>query len=164
MSGKPPCRVRRREIPCNEKDQHRNRLSMLVGRAHLARQCASGRMSSLGARLRTREVSGRDASLPAPLLATPLELVARGAVGALPQNPTRELRPLTPQGTLSLDPFSASRLERTSITLPLPAFFLPLPLIYAPKPSTALPTAQSQQSSRPATNTTRRESRKSATA
>ena len=84
---KPPCRVRRREIPCNEKDQHRNRLSMLVGRAHLARQCASGRISSLGARLRTREVSGRDASLPAPLLATSLKLVARGAVGALPQTP-----------------------------------------------------------------------------
>ena len=94
-SGKPPCRVRRREIPCNEKDQHRSRLSMLVGRAHLARQSASGRMSSLGARLRTREVSGRDASLPAPLLATFLELVARGTVGALPQ---------TPQGTPSLDP------------------------------------------------------------
>ena len=29
-------------------------------------------------------------------------------------NPTRELRPLTPQGTLSLDPFFASRLERAS--------------------------------------------------
>ena len=79
-------------------------------------------------------------------------------------NPTRELRPLTPQGTLSLDPFSASRLERASFTLPLPAFFLPLTLVYAPKPSTASPTAQSQQSSRSATNTTRRESRKSATA
>ena len=60
---------------------------MLVGRAHLAGQCASGRMSSLGARLRTREVSGRDASLPAPLLVTPLELVARETVGALPQTP-----------------------------------------------------------------------------
>ena len=87
----------------------------------------------------------------------------RNCWGVAP-NPTRELRPLTPQGTLSLDPFSASRLERTSLTLPLPAFFLPLPLVYAPKPSTASPTAQSQQSSRPATNTTRRESRKSATA
>ena len=51
--------------------------------------------SSLGARLRTRKVTGRDASLPAPLLAASLELVGRGTVGALPQ---------TPQGTLSLDP------------------------------------------------------------
>ena len=51
--------------------------------------------SSLGARLRTRKVRGRDASLPAPLLAASLELVGRETVGALPQ---------TPQGTLSLDP------------------------------------------------------------
>ncbi len=51
--------------------------------------------SNLGARLRTRKVRGRDAALPAPLLAAFLELVGRGTVGALPQ---------TPQGTLSLDP------------------------------------------------------------
>ena len=51
--------------------------------------------SSLEARLRTRKVRGRDASLPAPLLAASLGLVGRGTVGALPQ---------TPQGTLSLDP------------------------------------------------------------
>ena len=51
--------------------------------------------SSLGARLRTRKVTGRDASLPAPLLSAFGILVARGTVGALPQ---------TPQGTLSLDP------------------------------------------------------------
>ena len=51
--------------------------------------------SSLGARLRTRKVTGRDASLPAPLLSAFEMLVARGTVGALPQ---------TPQGTLSLDP------------------------------------------------------------
>ena len=53
-----------------------------------------------GARLRTREVTGRDASLPAPLLAVSLELVARKTVGALPQ---------TPQGTLSLDPARGRR-------------------------------------------------------
>ena len=66
-----------------------------LGRAHLARQCASSRKSSLGARLRTRKVTGRDASLPAPLLSAFEMLVAHGTVGALPQ---------TPQGTLSLDP------------------------------------------------------------
>ena len=54
-----------------------------------------GGKSSLGARLRTRKVTGRDASLPAPLLSAFEMLVARGTVGALPQ---------TPQGTLSLDP------------------------------------------------------------
>ena len=53
--------------------------------------------SGLRARLRTRKVTGRDASLPAPLLSAFGILVARGTVGALPQ---------TPQGTLSLDPFS----------------------------------------------------------
>ena len=56
--------------------------------------------SSLGARLRTRKVRGRDASLPAPLLVTSLGLVGRGTVGVLPQ---------TPQGTLSLDPARGRR-------------------------------------------------------
>ena len=50
-----------------------------------------------GALLRERKVTGRDASLPAPLLLASLGLVARGTVGALPQ---------TPQGALPLDPFS----------------------------------------------------------
>ena len=51
--------------------------------------------SSLGALLRERKVTGRDASLPAPLQAASLGLVGRGTVGALPQ---------TPAGTLSLHP------------------------------------------------------------
>ena len=51
--------------------------------------------SSLGARLRTRKVTGRDASLPALLLSAFDILISRGAVGALPQ---------TPAGTLSLHP------------------------------------------------------------
>ena len=54
-----------------------------------------GGRAAWGARLRTRKIRGRDASLPAPLLAASLRLVGRGTVGALPQ---------TPQGTLSLDP------------------------------------------------------------
>ena len=33
-------------------------------------------------------------------------------------NPTRELRPLTPQGGFPLDPFLAPRLERFSLTVP----------------------------------------------
>ena len=55
---------------------------------------------SLGARLRTRKVRGRDAALPAPLLSAFEMLVGRGTVGALPQ---------TPQGTLSLDPARGRR-------------------------------------------------------
>ena len=54
----------------------------------------------MGARLRTRKVTGRDASLPAPLLSAFEMLIARGTVGALPQ---------TPQGTLSLDPARGRR-------------------------------------------------------
>jgi len=57
------------------------------GRAHLARQYASGRIRRLGALLRERKVTGRDASLPAPWLTSSFELVARGTVGALPQTP-----------------------------------------------------------------------------
>ena len=56
--------------------------------------------SSLGARLRTRKVRSRDASLPAPLLTASLGLVGLGTVGALPQ---------TPQGTLSLAPARGRR-------------------------------------------------------
>ena len=56
--------------------------------------------SSLGARLRTRKVRGRDATLPAPLLTASLGLVGLGTVGALPQ---------TPQGTLSLAPARGRR-------------------------------------------------------
>ena len=48
-----------------------------------------------GALLREREVTGRDASLPAPFVDFSFGVVARETVGALPQ---------TPQGTLSLDP------------------------------------------------------------
>ena len=53
-----------------------------------------------GARLRTRKVTGRDASLPAPCLSFLFELVVRETVGALPQ---------TPQGTLFLDPARGRR-------------------------------------------------------
>ena len=59
-----------------------------------------GGRAAWGARLRTRKIRGRDASLPAPLLAASLGLVGRGTVGALPQ---------TPQETLSLDPARGRR-------------------------------------------------------
>ena len=89
-----PCRLRRGEIP-----YLRERAAMVARPAIRSRPSARHSIdveeSSLGARLRTREVTGRDASLPAPLLSAFDKLVARPTVGALPQ---------TPQGTLSLDP------------------------------------------------------------
>ena len=45
----------------------------------------------MGALLRERKVTGRDASLPAPLLSAFKMLAARGTVGALPQAPLRKL-------------------------------------------------------------------------
>ena len=80
------------------------------GRTHLARQSIVVGKTCLGARLRTRKVTGRDALLPAPLLSAFEMLVARGTVGALPQ---------TPQGTLSLDP---ARGRRKGMKSPLDPF------------------------------------------
>ena len=48
--------------------QGRGVVERLCGRAHLARQCASSGQSRLGALLRERKVTGRDASLPAPFV------------------------------------------------------------------------------------------------
>ena len=77
-----------------------------------------GGKSSLGALLRERKVTGRDASLPAPLLAVPFELVARETVGALPQTPA-EAPPLHPaRGNFPLDPFRAIELVALPILLP----------------------------------------------
>ena len=103
----------------------------LRGRAHLARQCVSSWWSSLGAHLRMRKVTGRDASLPAPLLGASLELSARKTVGALP--PTRELRPLTPQGGFPLDPFFAPQLERISTAICFCSFFSLQPNRFMPQ-------------------------------
>ena len=52
----------------------------------------------------------------------------RNSWGVAP-NPTRELRPLTPQGTLSLDPFWAAQLGRITQTGFLTCFFLLLTLL-----------------------------------
>ena len=115
----PPCRLRRGEIP-----YLRERAAMVARPAIRSRPSARHSIdveeSSLGARLRTREVTGRDASLPAPLLSAFGVLVARGTVGALPQTPP-EAPPLDSargrrKGTKSppLDPFRAIEL----VTLP----------------------------------------------
>ena len=82
-------------MPCRQRFRMGGGLRRIVANRNLWFFTESWGKSSLGARLRTRKVTGRDASLPAPLLSAFKMLVARGTVGALPQ---------TPQGTLSLDP------------------------------------------------------------
>ena len=81
--------------------------------------------SSLGARLRTRKVTGRDASLPAPLLSafrcwSPVELLGRCP------KPHKGRCPLTLQGALPLDPFS--RLSWSRFHAPSACSFLALRL------------------------------------
>jgi len=74
----------------------KNRLRLkdqLLGRAHLARHSIDVEKSSLGARLRTREVTGRDASLPAPFVGHVWHTGRpRGSWGAAP-NPARDAVP-----------------------------------------------------------------------
>ena len=84
----PPCRARRRDIPACGKNRLRLK-DQLLGRAHLARHSIDVEKSSLGARLRTREVTGRDASLPAPFVGHVWHTGRpRGSWGVAP-NPTR---------------------------------------------------------------------------
>ena len=115
----------------------------VVGRAHLARHSIDVEKSSLGALLRERKVTGRDASLPAPLLAASLELVGRGTVGALPQ---------TPQGALPLDPAKGSSTLWTHIRaielVPSPCFarvFILLALRLPPLPHDSIIPPRCQQ-------------------
>ena len=75
--------------------ERRTLLPMLVGRTNGRDNMQVMGKASCGALLREREVTGRDASLPAPLLSAFGILVARETVGALPQ---------TPQGAPPLDP------------------------------------------------------------
>ncbi len=69
-----------------------------------------------GARLRTRKVTGRDASLPAPLLwRFPLNWSPAEQLGRCP-NPQQGRCPCTLQGALPLDPFWAARLGCVRLT------------------------------------------------
>ena len=73
----------------------KNRLRLkdqLLGRAHLARHSINVEKSKLWARLRTREVTGRDASLPAPCWLSFWSGRPRNGWGVAP-NPTRDAVP-----------------------------------------------------------------------
>ena len=115
------------------------------GRAYLARQSIVVGKTCLGARLRTREVTGRDAPLPAPLLAAFLVLVSRPAVGALPQNP---------QGTLFLDPIERLRWSHSLNSSACGFFILPPPmlLMFAASPANPHNPSQSAHSDRAASS------------
>ena len=69
-----------------------------------------------GAHLRMRKVTGRDASLPAPLLSAFGILVARKTVGALPQTLPEALPLDSARGNFPLDPFRA--IELFSLSYP----------------------------------------------
>ena len=108
-----PCRLRRGEIPACGKvmlcleDQR-------CGRANGRDNVQVMDRAAWGALLRERKVTGRDASLPAPLWTFLFELVARGTVGALPK---------PHKGAPTLDPFFAARLECFSLRFGLSGFF-----------------------------------------
>ena len=95
-----------------------------VGRAHLARHSTDVGKSSLEALLRKREVTGRDASLPAPLLTFPLEWSPEKQLGRCPK-PHKGRCPLTLQGALPLDPFFASRLVGSQSVIAIEAIIAP---------------------------------------
>ena len=98
--------------------QGRGVVEQLCGRAHLARQCASSGQSGLGALLRERKVTGRDASLPAPLLAASFGIgLTRNSWGVAP----------APQGALPLDPAKGS----STLWTPIRAIELASPPCFA---------------------------------
>ena len=102
--GKPPCRARRRETPACGKEPLRSQ-DQLCGRAHLARQYAASWIEQLGGR------SCGSAKLLAGTLRClhlcwrlPWNWSPAQQLGRCPK-PHKGRRPLTLQGTLSLDPF-----------------------------------------------------------
>ena len=137
-SGKPFGRSRRSEIPCLRKEQLWLKV-IQFGRAHLARHCTVVGMSSLGARLRTREVRGRDASLPALCLTVPLEWSPVEQLGRCPK-PHKGRCPLTLQGEIfPLTPFARLSWARfhTSSACCFFLFFTPPPVVQRHPPSAA---------------------------
>ena len=110
----------RSEISCyNRKDQQ-------FGRAHLARHSINSRKSSLGALLRKREVTGRDASLPAPFAGGFLWNGHPTSSWGVAPNPSRDAVPAPCKGQLPLDP--SARLSWSRFHAPSACSFLALRL------------------------------------
>ena len=118
----PPYRARSREIPCLRERQ-----------AMFGRQAIRSRPSGATQHRCWKEQLGGRSCGSAKLLAGTLRCLHLCGLFSLNwspveqlgrcPNPTRELRPLTPQGGFPLDPFFAARLECLSLRFGLSGFF-----------------------------------------
>ena len=97
----------------------------LCGRAHLARQYAASWIERLGGAPAGARSYWQGRFAACTFVDFSFGMVARATVGALPQTPQGAPPPLTPQGTLSLDPFWLPSLG----ALPLLFLFLRLFLL-----------------------------------
>ena len=120
------------------------------GRAHLARHSIGVGKSSLGALLRKRKVTGRDASLPAPFVVFSLWNSHPWSSWGVAPNPTRDRRegtksPLDPaRGNFPLDPFSRLSWSRFHTSSACGFFILPPPMLLMFAASPANPHSPSQ--------------------
>ena len=118
----PPCRLRRGEIPCLRERQAMSGRQAIRSRPSGATQHRCWKEQLGGAPAGAQSYwQGRFAACAF------VERVwhtghPRNSWGVAP-NPTRELRPLTPQGGFPLDPFFAARLECFSLRFGLSGFF-----------------------------------------
>ena len=102
--GKPPCRARRREIPCLRKRATMVARPTMWSRP-LARQYAASWIERLGGAPAGAQSYWQGRFAACTFVGGFLGIGRpRNSWGVAP-NPTRELRPLTPQGGLPLDPF-----------------------------------------------------------
>ena len=119
----PPCRLRRGEIPCLRERQAMSGRQAIRSRPSGATQhrCWKEQLGGGAPAGAQSYWQGRFAACAF------VERVwhtgrPRNSWGVAP-NPTRELRPLTPQGGFPLDPFFAARLECFSLRFGLSGFF-----------------------------------------
>ena len=115
-TAKPPCRARRRDSPCNKKDQQQEN--------HVSRCWSVAPIWRDNVRVVGKAAWGASADAQSYWQGRFAACTFVGCVwrnghprnswGVAP-NPTRELRPLTPQGGFPLDPFLATWLGRASL-------------------------------------------------
>ena len=93
------------------------------GRAHLARHSIDVGKSSLGGAPAGAQSYWQGRFAACAFVGGFLGVGRTWNSWGVAPNPTRELRPLTPQGGFPLDPFFAARLERFSLRFGLSGFF-----------------------------------------
>ena len=126
--GKPPCRLRRGDSPATKittplagESCCINKSTALLERPAVwsrscARQYKAGRKSYLGGASAEAQSYWQGRFAACALCGLFLWSCRPWNGWGVAPNPTRELRPLTPQGGFPLDPFLAPRLERFSLT------------------------------------------------